>query len=588
VSRDNMPNSKTVAVPQNSRSTRLKYFQGGERMNTRLFRLRPALLGAAAAAMLVSTQALGAIQCQRTLAADVIAMDQPITFNRLGAANVNGMMYALRRDVVNKSTRVPLTLEPAGALPGAVELRPDKRPRPLVLRVAAGDCLSVTLTNLLAPQANPNNVQPNAVPPINVLVNDQVRDRHVGFHVSGLQLVDSIADDSSMVGNVTSGPGSLIPVGQTRTYRLYAEKEGAFVAQSYGAPFGGEANQGNSANGLFAQVIVEPKGARIFRSLVTEEELRLATTGTTPAGQPKIDYEARYPDVEPWIAEGKSGLPVLNMLDGNAIVHSEIDAIVAGPNADGSFPPETYPLESVGKRNPTVPNRLEPFRDFASAFHDEVAAAQAFPGFFDHDPVFSYIMHGNRDAFMINYGSGGIGAEILANRLGVGPMHDCLDCAFEEFFLSFSTVGEVAMLVDVPANLGLETVRPGETPPAGAVGPKANFALFPGDPSNVHHSYTGDFVKFRNTHVGNEQHVFHLHNHSGCSTRATITATTSTRRASGPARATPTRSRSAARAIATRPRATRSSTATSTRISRRACGTCGAATTCWRPARGCR
>ena len=41
-------------------------------------------------------------------------------------------------------------------MPGKVTLRPDKRPRPIVLRVAAGDCLTVNLTNLLDYKANPN------------------------------------------------------------------------------------------------------------------------------------------------------------------------------------------------------------------------------------------------------------------------------------------------------------------------------------------------------------------------------------------------------------------------------------------------
>jgi hypothetical protein len=474
-------------------------------------------LAAAAAALLASAQAGAAIVCARTLTADVIAFDQPLMFNRLGAANVNGMVYALRRDVVNKSTLVPLTVNAAGGTPNNVMLRPDKRPRPLILRVAAGDCLDVTLTNLLAPAANPKNVPllpgPDGTPPFRILVDEQVADRHVGFHVTGMQLRTGIADDSSMVGKVVTDPGSLVPVNQSKVYRLFAEKEGVYLSQSLGGPFGSEGSQGNSANGLFGQVIVEPKLAKIYRGAVTEEEMRLATVGTTAGGQPIIDYEARYPNVAPWIAEGKANLPVLNMINGTAIVHSDIDAIVAGPNADGSFPPNTYPLESVGKRNPTVPNRLEPFRDFASAFHDEVATAQAFPGFFRDDPVFNYVLQGVGDIFMINYGSGGIGSEIIANRLAVGPMHDCLDCSYEEFFLSFFTIGEVAQLVDIPANFGLETLRPGVVPPAGTTGPKANMVLYPGDPSNVHHSYTGDFTKFRNTHVGKEQHVFHLHNH---------------------------------------------------------------------------
>ena len=44
------------------------------------------------------------------------------------------------------------------------------------------------------------------------------------------------------------------------------------------------------------------------------------------------------------------------------------------------------------------------------------------------------------------------GAEILANRLGVGPMFACTECKFEEFFLSSWTAGDPAQIVDVPAN----------------------------------------------------------------------------------------------------------------------------------------
>lgn len=40
-----------------------------------------------------------------------------------------------------------------------------------------------------------------------------------------------------------------------------------------------------------------------------------------------------------------------------------------------------------------------------------------------------------------------------ANRLQAGPMQDCLDCAYEEFFLSSFAAGDPAMLVDKPANL---------------------------------------------------------------------------------------------------------------------------------------
>jgi hypothetical protein len=241
--------------------------------------------------------------------------------------------------------------------------------------------------------------------------------------------------------------------------------------------------------------------------------------GTTAQGQPVVNYEAVYPATGPWPSEGKAGLPIINMVTAaGEIVHSDINAIVAHGGTDfvfdgnGHFPASTYPLESVGKRNPTVPNRLEPFREFTIAFHDEVTTKQSFPLWYE-DPVLGHTLHSVRDAFMINYGSGGIGTEIIASRLRVGPMHDCVNCAYEEFFLTAFTVSDVGQLVDIPANVGLEACEP-TLAGCEATGPKANFALFPDDPSNVHHSYTGDFTKFRNVHAGpGEQHVFHLHNH---------------------------------------------------------------------------
>jgi len=84
---------------------------------------------------------------------------------------------------------------------------------------------------------------------------------------------------------------------------------------------------------------------------------------------------------------------------------------------------------------------------------------QAFPGFYVRDPVFRFVLAGVKDAFMINYGSGGIGSEIIANRLGVGPMHDCLTCAYEEFFLTSFTVGDPAQLTDVAQELNLPPVK---------------------------------------------------------------------------------------------------------------------------------
>jgi hypothetical protein len=557
-------------------------------------------------ALYVATLAAGpsaqaAVSCTDTITANVVVLDNPTVFNRLGAQNPNWITYALERDVVVANRLDPL--DPANGTPcsqtqctaGNVELRPDKRTRPLVIRSVAGSCLTVNFTNLLAGPgqaagnlfgdpdgANPNNAQQDAL-----FNNNQVKGRCAGFHATGTELVSSTLDDGSFVGQNQDGDdvdancgfgdqkGSLVGPNGSITYNLYTPHEGAFIINSYGATLGSEASSGNLGLGMFGALNVQPAGSSMYRSQVTEEELRLATTGLTandcmpgqvvgvdcnPGGQPIIDYEAVYPGstVTPcpvgdvWCQEGKAGLPVLNMLTaGNELVHSDINAIIvgsctgdattdpAGCGAAGSFPASTYPLESVGKNVPSLPNRLEPFREFTSVFHDEQTNSQVFPRWYQ-DPVLGYTLAGVKDSFMINYGSGGIGSEIIANRLHTGPMHDCADCAYEEFFLASQTVGDPGMLVNFPANTGIEQCDPtniltpacwrqftinadvnddGVIDPGGeAVGANppipGNFALFQEDPSNVHHTYTGDFVKIRNTHAGAfEQHIFHLHNH---------------------------------------------------------------------------
>ena len=406
--------------------------------------------------------------CARTITADVVAFDQVFFWNRLGAVQPQGMMYALRRDVV--------PISGATLSPGNVKLRVGKRPRPLVLRMNVGDCLQVTFQNLLAPTK---------------VDEEQPATRRASMHAVGLQLVESIADDGSFVGTNAS---SLAAVGESRTYTWYAEREGEHVVFSAGNSFGGEGDGGSINAGLFGAVIVEPQGARWYRSQVTRAELDAATTGTTSTGHPILNYEA------------------LKMLNGTEIVHSDLTAVIAGSAPGGAsagwFPAGTFP-ENVN----TYPERHQPFREFVTIYHDEIGAVQAFPIF--EDEVFSHTLHGGRDAFAINYGTGGIGAEILGNRFGVGPMHDCVECKFEEFFLTSWAVGDPAMVVDVPANhpCTVEQIRAGTgcTP---TPGPKATKAFFPDDPSNVYHSYLNDHTKFRVLHAGSkEHHIHHLHAH---------------------------------------------------------------------------
>ncbi len=439
--------------------------------------------------------------CNRTLIANVVALDQVFFWNRLGAVEPQGMIYALRRDVVP----IDSTL---GIRPGNVMLREGKRARPLVLRMGVSDCLEVHFQNLLAPS------------PVD---REQPATREASIHVVGLELVSSISDDGM---NVGTNPSGLVAPGGTAVYTFYASREGEHVFHSGGAMTGGEGDGGSTNSGLFGAINVEPRGSMFYRSQVTRQDVLLAArkdTATGPTlteadanftldGHPKIDYDALYP---PW--HPMAGTPILRMVDGqNEIVHSDLTAIIVGSSPNGGpgagrFPEGTYPPVRV------LPDRNQPYREFTIMYHDEIGAVQAFPLF--EDPVFQHTLHSARDGFAINYGTGGIGAEILANRIGVGPMWNCTTCKYEEFFLSAWTVGDPAEIVDVPANApctvddlrGTATTAVLCTP---TPGPKATKVLYPDDPSNVYHSYLRDHVKFRILHGGSkEHHIHHLHAH---------------------------------------------------------------------------
>ena len=146
--------------------------------------------------------------CERTVKADVVAFDQALIYNRLGAINPAGMIYALKRDVV--------AIDPAkGLVPGNVQLRPGKRPRPIALRMNVGDCLQVNLTNLLA--ADPADVNSFAA-------NNAPATRTASAHIMGLQLVGTIQSDGS---NVGQNPSSLVAPGASATYTYIAQREGS-------------------------------------------------------------------------------------------------------------------------------------------------------------------------------------------------------------------------------------------------------------------------------------------------------------------------------------------------------------------------
>ncbi|HYO14322.1 MAG TPA: copper oxidase [Thermoanaerobaculia bacterium] len=433
-----------------------------------------------AAAVLAFPGDAQAQTCARTLTADVVALDQVFFWNRLGAVQPQGMVFALRRDVVATNGSATLST-------GNVQLRAGKRPRPLVLRMNVGDCLRIQFQNLLASTR---------------VDQEQPATRDASIHAVGMQLVDSIADDGSFVG---ANASSLVPPGGSAVYTLYGGREGEHLLYSAGTTTGGQGDGGQINAGLFGAVVVEPQGAFWYRSQVSEEDLRYATTGTTATtGHPIINYDAVYP-----AGHDRAGLPILKILHNGEIIHSDLTAIIAGSSANGGglFPYNRFPANAM------YPRRDHPFREFVTIYHDEIGAVQAFPQF--EQDALAHTLHSGRDGFAINYGTGGVGAEVLANRLGVGPMWNCPECKYEEFFLTSWVVGDPAMVVDVPANspCTVSQLRDGTncTPTPGR---KATKAFYPDDPSNVYHSYLRDHTRFRVLHAGSkEHHIHHLHAH---------------------------------------------------------------------------
>ncbi len=503
---------------------------------------------------------------QRTITAKVVAIDQAFYNNRLGAFQAGGMIFALRSDVVsNNPNSTALT-------PGNVMLRPDKRPRPIVLRMNVGDCMAVEFENLLAnvpslslepgaPGGPPLPYQAGSLktqsdPNAAVSQTSQSATRLAGVHVMGTESQEVIEDDASWNGR---NPNGLVPPGQTITYKFCSVGEGAFLLYSTAANVGYQDGFGGQLmQGLFGALVVEPPTAEYYRSQVTRAELDETTynAGQLPSGMslaPKGSPQQTFTsggqtykiwtltktgaggftadvtqtnlagnavdqggllktlDLHPVInyqAKDGSGVPILNMLNGTEIVHSDLTAIITGPKA-GSF--ETNNPSPSFLPNPVYPNRFQPYREFAIHYHDDPLATQAFDVFGPYpsnpacDPSTQecsarFALQASRDFFAINYGMAAIGPEVWANRIHVGPMAQCATCKFEEFFLSSWAVADPAMVVDMPADNAKQL--------------KATKALYPDDPSNVYHSYLGDHVVFRILHAGaNITHVHHQHAH---------------------------------------------------------------------------
>lgn len=454
----------------------------------------------------------------RTVVADVVAINQPLIYNRFNSVNPWGMIYALRTDVDGCDRAA---LDPQKCSPGHALLKPTKRPRPLILRVSKGDTLVIRFQNLLRRDGEGARPLTNSAAGFDETATDKLPDGVFDSHEHGhcppsdvahamrpdcdpgsFQHVPNPPDDPktrratlSIVGltnfdQIDPRASGLIGIepGEETVYRFRADEEGAYFFSSLAAMAGGEGDGGSLTHGLFGMVLVEPVGAKYYRSQVSEKDLACAKGEGSDCGHNAL--ASQFVNYE---ATGTGNKPLLNMLmatsyEGQSafeIVHSDLTAIVWDKDTAGR----------VGQPA-SDENRVDSdaWREFAILFHDELKTVHAddFPVLNDPGPDASEVekarhkqMAGARDGFAINYGASGMGPIVLANRGGRGPAKDCVDCAYEEFFLQSWANGDPALL-----------------------------AQYEDDPSNVYHSYLGDRVKFFNAHAGpKETHVFHLHAH---------------------------------------------------------------------------
>jgi hypothetical protein len=165
----------------------------------------------------------------RTIKADVVAIPKAIMLNRLGATIPNAFVFALRGDTIGTGSNI--------------QLRPGKRPRPIVLRANVGDCLRINFTNAI-PLTSFANATPQS---------PAVTTSEVSLHIQGQEWAAGSGDDGSFVGRNSSSlataasapaptppappqppPAPMPP--QTQVYTLFVKNEGTSSCTRWATP----------------------------------------------------------------------------------------------------------------------------------------------------------------------------------------------------------------------------------------------------------------------------------------------------------------------------------------------------------------
>ncbi len=204
----------------------------------------------------------------------VAAVNVAIPFNRWGDLDPDGQVYVLQGDkLATKNWFRPLAANAADDPAGNRRLRP----RPLILRANAGECIKINFKNELSPtQWSGRLVNPRA-----------------SMQVRGMAY-DAKTSDGGAVG---FNKDTTVGIGQSTTYFWQApNEEGLHLFRSQTMTSGEEEDAGSNAHGLYGAVAVEPAGSR-WTDPETGQPLYNGTTNhtrvTKSSGDPYVDADIR-------------------------------------------------------------------------------------------------------------------------------------------------------------------------------------------------------------------------------------------------------------------------------------------------------
>ncbi len=246
----------------------------------------------------------------------VVAMQARITYNGAGDHDPYGLVYALASD--------------------EAAIRAGRNPDPLVLRANEGDCIEVTLTNRLTTALLQHRGPADGDAPA---PNESTAARTMGLRVSmhpGLLSYDVRGSDGAAIGY---NKDSTVAPGRSYTYRWFADDVTPGEIGGVNITDFGDV-RGHRHHGLFAGLVVEPKGSTWHDPATGRPLLSGANADIRVPGRP---------DFRESVVQYSDGLNL----------RTRTGAIIADPGADLE-PGDALDVEDRGEK--AFGYRNEPFR----------------------------------------------------------------------------------------------------------------------------------------------------------------------------------------------------------------------------------